>query len=33
VFPAWAAGQAIPLLYSRAAVDQATENIIALVPD
>jgi penicillin amidase len=32
LFPAWAAGEAIPLLYSRARVEAVTEQRILLVP-
>ena len=33
LFPLWAAGEAFPLLYSRAAVEAAAEQIISLLPD
>jgi len=32
LFPLWAAGEAFPLLYSRAAVDAAADQIISLLP-
>jgi penicillin amidase len=32
LFPLWAAGRYVPLLYSRAAVDRQAERVIALAP-
>jgi penicillin amidase len=32
LFPLWAGGQYVPLLYSRAAVDQAARTVITLDP-
>jgi penicillin amidase len=32
LFPKWAAGEYIPLLYSRSAIEQATETVYKLTP-